>query len=166
MKNNITLIELKQLRTGTLATMNRHLRSGNLVKATFERQQFDRLTQQINDIESVEEVTENRFRQNKELTAWLCKTISLTKNCADLSVFFSDNANGFFRESGLAPKDKLKEALENTRIALSNLSREYARFLEKECLEDNYNNFDRLEAYIRKELFTDREKVFYDKYSK
>lgn len=103
--------------------------------------------------------------QNKHLKSWFGKSISLSINCNDLSIYYLDSTINFLRTKGLVPKGSFETAANNYKIAANNLRKEIAKFLV-DYQDDNWDDFSELEQMITEKKFTDREKVFKKQYEK
>ena len=103
--------------------------------------------------------------QNKHLKSWFGKSISLSINCNDLSIYYLDSTINFLRTKGLTPKGSFELAANNFRNAANNLRKEIAKFLV-DYEDDNWDDFADLEQMITDKKFTDREKVFKKQYEK
>ena len=101
--------------------------------------------------------------QNKHLKSWFGKSISLSINCNDLSVYYLDSTINFLRTKGLVPKGSFETAANEYRKAANNLRKEIAKFLV-DYQDDNWDDFADLEQMITDKKFTDREKVFKKQY--
>ena len=103
--------------------------------------------------------------QNKHLKSWFGKSISLSINCNDLSIYYLDSTINFLRTKGLVPKGSFETAANEYRKAANNLRKEIAKFLV-EYEDDNWDDFSDLEQTITEKKFTDREKVFKKQFEK
>ena len=103
--------------------------------------------------------------QNKHLKSWFGKSISLSINCNDLSIYYLDSTINFLKTKGLVPKGSFETAANNYKQAANNLRKEIAKFLV-EYEDDNWDDFADLEQMITEKKFTDREKVFKKQYEK
>ena len=101
--------------------------------------------------------------QNKHLKSWFGKSISLSINCNDLSIYYLDSTINFLKTKGLVPKGSFETAANNYKIAANNLRKEIAKFLV-DYQDDNWEDFADLEEMITEKKFTDREKVFKKQY--
>ena len=101
--------------------------------------------------------------QNKHLKSWFGKSISLSINCNDLSIYYLDSTINFLKTKGLVPKGSFETAANEYRKAANNLRKEIAKFLV-DYQDDNWDDFSELEKMITEKKFTDREKVFKKQY--
>ena len=103
--------------------------------------------------------------QNKHLKSWFGKSISLSINCNDLSIYYLDSTINFLKTKGLSPKGSFELAANEYRKAANNLRKEIAKFLV-DYEDDNWDDFADLEQMITDQKFTDREKVFKKEFEK
>ena len=103
--------------------------------------------------------------QNKHLKSWFGKSISLSINCNDLSIYYLDSTINFLKTKGLVPKGSFETAATNYKQAANNLRKEIAKFLV-DYQDDNWEDFADLEQMITEKKFTDREKVFKKEFEK
>ena len=103
--------------------------------------------------------------QNKHLKSWFGKSISLSINCNDLSIYYLDSTINFLKTKGLVPKGSFETAANEYRKAANNLRKEIAKFLV-DYEDDNWDDFADLEQMITEKKFTDREKVFKKQFEK
>lgn len=101
--------------------------------------------------------------QNKHLKSWFGKSISLSINCNDLSIYYLDSTINFLKTKWLVPKGSFETAANEYHKAANNLRKEIAKFLV-EYEDDNWDDFADLEQMITEKKFTDREKVFKKQY--
>ena len=118
----------------------------------------------IADIERVERVGMDDVN-NRHLKSWFGKSISLSINCNDLSIYYLDSTINFLRTKGLVPKGSFETAANNYKIAANNLRKEIAKFLI-DYEDDNWDDFSDIEKMISDKKFTDREMVFKKQYEK
>ena len=116
----------------------------------------------IADIERVERVGMDDVN-NRHLKSWFGKSISLSINCNDLSIYYLDSTINFLRTKGLAPKGSFELAANEYRKAANNLRKEISKFLI-DYQDDNWDDFSDIERMISDKKFTDREIVFKKQY--
>ena len=167
MKLNIELEQLKKERMEAMKKLNKLMRSGGYLKAV-EMEQLDfrisTLSARISDIEQVLKFEIDQ-RQNTHLMSWLGKTLSLVINNADLSVYYMNTAQAYFKTQGLMPKNEMFTAMENVKTSLSALRNEFGKLLDGDK-GANFEDFDKLEQLITKSIFTDRELIYKKQYDK
>ena len=97
----------------------------------------------IADIERVERVGMDDVN-NRHLKSWFGKSISLSINCNDLSVYYLDSTINFLKTKGLVPKGSFETAANNYKKAANELRKEIAKFLV-DYQDDNWEDFADLE---------------------
>ena len=118
----------------------------------------------IADIERVERVGMDDVN-NRHLKSWFGKSISLSINCNDLSIYYLDSTINFLKTKGLVPKGSFETAANNYKQAANNLRKEIAKFLV-DYEDDNWDDFADIEKMISDKKFTDREIVFKKQYER
>lgn len=140
------------------------VRAGNYFMAMKVRLDIEAINEQIADIERIDVVDLDNIN-NSQLKSWFGKSISLSINCNDLSIYYLDSTINFLRTKGLVPKGSFETAANNYKQAANNLRKEIAKFLV-DYEDDNWDDFSDLEQMITDKKFTDREKVFKKQYEK
>lgn len=106
------------------------------------------------------------IKQNKDMRMFFIKTMVMCVTAIDLTTMYSDTLDRFLSRHNLARRESLKQESEAAMKALHTLRDYYAIFLHSANKEDEFNLFDELEAYLAKGMFTDRERAYYNEYSK
>ena len=154
----LTIGELKKERIELLNRLNSFTRKSNYLMMMKTRASIQAVDDAIADIERVERVGMDDVN-NRHLKSWFGKSISLSINCNDLSIFYLDSTINFLRTKGLAPKGSFELAANEYRKAANNLRKEIAKFLI-DYEDDNWEDFSDIEKLISDKKFTDREMVF------
>lgn len=165
MKDELELIALRKQLEDNKTLFQEYFHKGDMVRMNLFKQKMDQIAIRINDIESVIKGME-QYRQNKHLTNWVGKTLTSVVTLADITTHYVMNSQNFFKEHGMTPKADLQTAIDNYNAATAQLRAAYNKFLDNEIRAMSNHNFENLEALIAKELFTDREMVYYEKYSR
>lgn len=108
----------------------------------------------------------NEMKQNKDMRLFFIKTMVLCVTAIDLTTMYTDTLDRFLARHNLSRRESLKKEAEEAMKALHTLRAYYRVCLHSANCEDEFNLFDELESYIAKGMFTDRERVFYNEYSK
>ena len=153
-----SIIELRRERIELLNRLNLFTRQGNYLMMMKTKASIQAVDDAIADIERVERVGMDDVN-NRHLKSWFGKSISLSINCNDLSIFYLDSTINFLRTKGLAPKGSFELAANEYRKAANNLRKEIAKFLI-DYEDDNWEDFSDIEKLISDKKFTDREMVF------
>ena len=158
----LTIGELKKERVELLNRLNSFTRKSNYLMMMKTRASIQAVDDAIADIERVERVGMDDVN-NRHLKSWFGKSISLSINCNDLSVYYLDSTINFLKTKGLVPKGSFETAANNYKQAANELRKEIAKFLV-DYQDDNWEDFADLEEMITEKKFTDREKVFKKQY--
>lgn len=160
----LTIGELKQKQVELTKRLNLFTRQGNYLMMMKTKAEITEVNDAIMDYERAQNIGLDEI-QNKHLKSWFGKSISLSINCNDLSIYYLDSTINFLRTKGLVPKGSFETAANEYRKAANNLRKEIAKFLV-EYEDDNWDDFSDLEQTITEKKFTDREKVFKKQFEK
>ena len=154
----LTIGELKQKQVELTKRLNLFTRQGNYLMMMKTKAEITSVNDLIIEYERSQNIGLDDV-QNKHLKSWFGKSISLSINCNDLSIYYLDSTINFLRTKGLVPKGSFETAANEYRKAANNLRKEIAKFLV-DYEDDNWDDFADLEQMITEKKFTDREKVF------
>ena len=160
----LTIGELKQKQVELTKRLNLFTRQGNYLMMMKTKAEITEVNDAIMDYERAQNIGLDEI-QNKHLKSWFGKSISLSINCNDLSIYYLDSTINFLRTKGLVPKGSFETAANNYKQAANNLRKEIAKFLV-DYEDDNWDDFADLEQMITDQKFTDREKVFKKEFEK
>jgi len=160
----LTIGELKQKQVELTKRLNLFTRQGNYLMMMKTKAEITSVNDLIIEYERARDIGLDDI-QNKHLKSWFGKSISLSINCNDLSVYYLDSTINFLKTKGLVPKGSFETAANEYRKAANNLRKEIAKFLV-DYEDDNWDDFSELEQMITDKKFTDREKVFKKQYEK
>ena len=160
----LTIGELKQKQVELTKRLNLFTRQGNYLMMMKTKAEITEVNDAIMDYERAQNIGLDDI-QNKHLKSWFGKSISLSINCNDLSIYYLDSTINFLKTKGLVPKGSFETAANNYKIAANNLRKEIAKFLV-DYEDDNWDDFSDLEQMITDRKFTDREKVFKKQFEK
>ena len=160
----LTIGELKQKQVELTKRLNLFTRQGNYLMMMKTKAEITSVNDLIIEYERSQNICLDDI-QNKHLKSWFGKSISLSINCNDLSIYYLDSTINFLKTKGLVPKGSFETAANNYKQAANNLRKEIAKFLV-EYEDDNWDDFADLEEMITEKKFTDREKVFKKQYEK
>ena len=158
----LTIGELKQKQVELTKRLNLFTRQGNYLMMMKTKAEITEVNDAIMDYERAQNIGLDEI-QNKHLKSWFGKSISLSINCNDLSIYYLDSTINFLKTKGLVPKGSFETAANNYKQAANNLRKEIAKFLV-DYEDDNWDDFADLEQMITDKKFTDREKVFKKQY--
>ena len=160
----LTICELKQKQVELTKRLNLFTRQGNYLMMMRTKAEITEVNDAIVEYERAQNIGLDDI-QNKHLKSWFGKSISLSINCNDLSIYYLDSTINFLRTKGLVPKGSFETAANNYKQAANNLRKEIAKFLV-DYEDDNWDDFADLEQMITEKKFTDREKVFKKQFEK
>ena len=160
----LTIGELKQKQVELTKRLNLFTRQGNYLMMMKTKAEITSVNDLIIEYERSQNIGLDDI-QNKHLKSWFGKSISLSINCNDLSIYYLDSTINFLKTKGLVPKGSFETAANEYRKAANNLRKEIAKFLV-DYQDDNWDDFADLEQMITDKKFTDREKVFKKQYEK
>ena len=158
----LTIGELKQKQVELTKRLNLFTRQGNYLMMMKTKAEITEVNDAIMDYERAQNIGLDEI-QNKHLKSWFGKSISLSINCNDLSIYYLDSTINFLRTKGLVPKGSFETAANNYKQAANNLRKEIAKFLV-DYEDDNWEDFSDIEKLISDKKFTDREMVFKKQY--
>ena len=160
----LTIGELKQKQVELTKRLNLFTRQGNYLMMMKTKAEITSVNDLIIEYERSQNIGLDDI-QNKHLKSWFGKSISLSINCNDLSIYYLDSTINFLKTKGLVPKGSFETAANNYKKAANELRKEIAKFLV-DYQDDNWEDFADLEQMITEKKFTDREKVFKKQYEK
>ena len=160
----LTIGELKQKQVELTKRLNLFTRQGNYLMMMKTKAEITEVNDAIMDYERAQNIGLDEI-QNKHLKSWFGKSISLSINCNDLSIYYLDSTINFLRTKGLVPKGSFETAANNYKQAANNLRKEIAKFLV-DYEDDNWEDFSDIEKLISDKKFTDREIVFKKQYER
>ena len=158
----LTIGELKQKQVELTKRLNLFTRQGNYLMMMKTKSEITSVNDLIIEYERSQNIGLDDV-QNKHLKSWFGKSISLSINCNDLSIYYLDSTINFLKTKGLVPKGSFETAANNYKKAANNLRKEIAKFLV-DYEDENREDFADLEQMITEKKFTDREKVFKKQY--
>ncbi len=154
----LTIGELKQKQVELTKRLNLFTRQGNYLMMMKTKAEITEVNDAIMDYDRAQNIGLDEI-QNKHLKSWFGKSISLSINCNDLSIYYLDSTINFLRTKGLVPKGSFETAANNYKQAANNLRKEIAKFLV-DYEDDNWDDFSDIEKMISDKKFTDREMVY------
>lgn len=145
---------------------DRLTRAGRHVDAALYIQHRKELLARLEYSENVDEFFRG-LKQNPAKAVFIAKATVLAVTSLDLATYYSDMVQAFFSRQGLRLHDEIytEELIKEAEKAISTLRGFFTQMMEHSLRTEEYSSFDSIEREWR-EGFTDREKVFYDEYSK
>lgn len=136
----------------------------NWVKITYLNQKRLKLQEEMDYIKSKDNFYYQEQNMEKSLISWAAKTLNLSLNMADLSVYYLDLYMIHFKERGFVPTDEWKEKERNFRAAANQLADYMRYFFKGKSSDDNSESMSELMDLIERDYYTDREKVHHKQY--
>ncbi len=155
---SLAIGELKQKQDELTKRLNLFTRQGNYLMMMKTKAEITSVNDLIIEYERAQDIGLDDI-QNKHLKSWFGKSISLSINCNDLSIYYLDSTINFLKTKGLVPKGSFETAANEYRKAANNLRKEIAKFLV-DYQDDNWEDFSDIEKMISDKKFTDREMVY------
>jgi hypothetical protein len=136
----------------------------NWAKITYLNQKRLKLQEEMDYIKSKDNFYYQEQNMEKSLISWAAKTLNLSLNMADLSVYYLDLYMIHFKERGFVPTDEWKEKERNFRAAANQLADYMRYFFKGKSSDDNSESMSELMDLIERDYYTDREKVHHKQY--
>lgn len=136
----------------------------NWAKITYLNQKRLKLQEEMDYIKSKDKFYYQEQNMKKSLISWAAKTLNLSLNMADLSVYYLDLYMIHFKERGFVPTDEWKEKERNFRAAANQLADYMRYFFKGKSSDDNSESMSELMDLIERDYYTDREKVHHKQY--
>lgn len=136
----------------------------NWAKITYLNQKRLKLQEEMDYIKSKDNFYYQEQNMEKSLVSWAAKTLNLSLNMADLSVYYLDLYMIHFKERGFVPTDEWKEKERNFRAAANQLADYMRYFFKGKSSDDNSESMSELMDLIERDYYTDREKVHHKQY--
>lgn len=136
----------------------------NWAKITYLNQKSLKLQEEMDYIKSKDNFYYQEQNMEKSLISWAAKTLNLSLNMADLSVYYLDLYMIHFKERGFVPTDEWKEKERNFRAAANQLADYMRYFFKGKSSDDNSESMSELMDLIERDYYTDREKVHHKQY--
>ena len=136
----------------------------NWAKITYLNQKRLKLQEEMDYIKSKDKFYYQEQNMEKSLVSWAAKTLNLSLNMADLSVYYLDLYMVHFKERGFVPTDEWKEKERNFRAAANQLADYMRYFFKGKSSDDNSESMSELIDLIERDYYTDREKIHHKQY--
>lgn len=149
----------------TMDKSRKAVRSGRYLDAAILAKQVDDLKEELACAMECVKFEEDNRSMDKSLRSWFGKILSLSLNEADMSLYHIDMFFAYMQDRGYVPVPEWENKKRDLRKAVT----EYRNFVKHFFKDDNnlINNevdFMHLLDLVRDKMFTDREKIYYDKY--
>ena len=120
----LTIGELKQKQVELTKRLNLFTRQGNYLMMMKTKAEITEVNDAIVEYERAQNIGLDDI-QNKHLKSWFGKSISLSINCNDLSIYYLDSTINFLKTKGLVPKGSFETAANNYKQAANNLRKNH-----------------------------------------
>lgn len=136
----------------------------NWAKISFLNQKRIRLQEELDYLKSKDKFYYQEQNLEKSLVSWAAKTLNLSLNMADLSVYYLDLYLLHFKERGFVPTDEWKAKEKAFHEAAKGLAEYMRYFFKGKSSDDNSESMSELMDLIERDYYTDREKVYHKQY--
>lgn len=137
---------------------------GNWVKITELLNRNNYLQQQV-DLESQAQKLEAKTaNMDKNLRSWAGRTLSMSINCADASLYLLDMFCAYFKDIGFERKEEWELRYKTLEKAIKDFSQFSADMFSGKDRNDNCEDLIRLCDLLCTRFYTDREQVYFRKY--
>lgn len=138
----------------------------DFVRINMFSQKVAQIEKELDDLMADKVFFSQEKNLDKHLVSWAAKTLALTLNMADMSVYYYDLYMAYFKERGFEPVPEWKRKAENLRKAATEF-REFVSFFFKGKNEEMYyQSMGDLLEIIAKHFYTDRERKYYEEYDR
>lgn len=123
-----------------------------------------KLQEELDYIQSKDRFYYQEQNLEKSLVSWAAKTLNLSLNMADLSVYYLDLYMLHFKDRGFVPTDEWKEKEKAFHEAAKAFADHMRYFFKGKSSDDNSESMVELMDLIERDYYTDREKVHHKQY--
>lgn len=141
------------------------VRQGRYLDAAILAKEIDDLREELSRAMEIVKFNDDNRNMDKALRSWFGKILSLSLNEADMSLYHIDMFFSYMQDRGYVPIPEWERKRRELKKAVSEY-REFVKhfFKDENNLINNEIDFMHLLEVVRDKIFTDREKVYYDKY--
>lgn len=141
------------------------VRQGRYMDAAILAERADNLKEELSYAMELVKFDEDNRNMDKSLRSWFGKILSLSLNEADMALYHIDMFFAYMQDRGYVPVpewERKRRELRKAVIGYRNFVKHF--FKDDNNLVNNEIDFMHLLDTVRDKMFTDREKVYYDKY--
>lgn len=141
------------------------VRQGRYMDAAILAERADNLKEELSYAMELVKFDEDNRNMDKSLRSWFGKILSLSLNEADMALYHIDMFFAYMQDRGYVPVpewERKRRELRKAVIGYRNFVKHF--FKDDNNLVNNEIDFMHLLDTVRNKMFTDREKVYYDKY--
>ncbi|MEG0890078.1 MAG: hypothetical protein RSH25_16580 [Bacteroides sp.] len=128
--------------------------------------ELKKISDRLNDLQFMEDEAK-KYRQNKDLMMWLAKEMGLIDVLTIITEEHLQNFLNFYKDKGCEPQAYLAKVINDFRLANDALHKAIEHFLKANEINIHARNgvYDELSSLINDKVFSDREKVYLNKYN-
>ena len=141
------------------------VRQGRYMDAAMLAKEADSLKEELSHAMELVKFDEDNRNMDKSLRSWFGKILSLSLNEADMALYHIDMFFAYMQDRGYVPVpewERKRRELREAVIGYRNFVKHF--FKDDNNLVNNEIDFMHLLDTVRDKMFTDREKVYSDKY--
>lgn len=137
---------------------------GNWVKITELLNRNKYLQEQVEFEAQAQKLEAKTANMDKNLRSWAGRTLSMSINCADASLYLLDMFCVYFKDIGFERKEEWECHYQTLSKAIKDFSQFSAAMFAGKEREDNCDDLIRLCDLLCTRFYTDREQVYFRKY--
>lgn len=141
------------------------VRQGRYMDAAILAERADNLKEELSYAMELVKFDEDNRNMDKSLRSWFGKILSLSLNEADMALYHIDMFFAYMQDRGYVPVpewERKRRELREAVIGYRNFVKHF--FKDDNNLVNNEIDFMHLLDTVRDKMFTEQEKVYYDKY--
>ena len=141
------------------------VRQGRYMDAAIFAERADNLREELSYAMELVKFDEDNRNMDKSLRSWFGKILSLSLNEADMALYHIDMFFAYMQDRGYVPVpewERKRRELREAVIGYRNFVKHF--FKDDNNLVNNEIDFMHLLDTVRDKMFTEQEKVYYDKY--
>lgn len=141
------------------------VRQGRYMDAAILAERADNLKEELSYAMELVKFDEDNRNMDKSLRSWFGKILSLSLNEADMALYHIDMFFAYMQDRGYVPVpewERKRRELRKAVIGYRNFVKHF--FKDDNNLVNNEIDFMHLLDTVRNKMFTEQEKVYYDKY--
>lgn len=141
------------------------VRQGRYMDAAMLAKEGDSLKEELSHAMELVKFDEDNRNMDKSLRSWFGKILSLSLNEADMALYHIDMFFAYMQDRGYVPVpewERKRRELREAVIGYRNFVKHF--FKDDNNLVNNEIDFMHLLDTVRDKMFTEQEKVYYDKY--
>ena len=149
----------------TMDKATKAVRQGRYMDAAMLAKEADNLKEELSHAMELVKFDEDNRNMDKSLRSWFGKILSLSLNEADMALYHIDMFFAYMQDRGYVPVpewERKRRELREAVIGYRNFVKHF--FKDDNNLVNNEIDFMHLLDTVRDKMFTEQEKVYYDKY--